>query len=280
MQEYIEFCQKINLDDNTISIVSDCYNKNRTHILDSTNIFLNNKERKFLQFEDKLFTLSLVIAIAIKAHDDYIKRGIDDNIYYDTMKDITIWANEYHKNTQKFGLENVGWIFLHLTLSIFKIGRLQFQPTIVPYVPLIFYCKHKKIKIPFKKQCINIHIPRGEKLDYNECIKSIRMSKDFFKQFYPEINLDNYMIISWLVDPRLTRIVNKESNIYKFQSLFNVVRILPTKKDTNYYVFGTKKIKDIKNLPENTSLQRKIKSYYLKGHSLGIGLGFLDFENL
>ena len=280
MNNYIEFCKKISLDDSVINAVFDYYESNKSLILENVNNFFKNKDRKFLQFEDKLFTLSLVIAIAIKAHDDYIKRGIEDNIYYDTMKDIAIWANEYYKSTQKIGLENVGWIFLHLTLSIFKIGRLQFQPTTVPYIPLIFYCKHEKIKIPFKKQCINIHIPRGEKLDYNECIKSINMSKDFFKEFYPNISLDNYMIISWLVDPRLTRIVDKESNIYKFQSLFNVVRILPTNKDTNYYVFGKKKIKNIKNLPENTSLQRSIKNYYLKGQSLGIGLGLLDFKKI
>lgn len=278
MNEFIAFCKKIDLPDNVVDVVCSCYLNNKDKILHCMQIFLTNKERKNLQFKDKLFSLTLTIALAIKVKEEYVLKGIEDSVYYDTMKDITIWTNEYFKQTNKIGLENVNWIFLHLTLSIFKIGRLQFQPTKVPFVPLLFYCRHKKMKIPFNKQCINIHIPRGEKLKYEECIDSIKQSKCFFSKYFPNIDLNNYMIISWLVDPRLSKIIDHNSNIYKFQSMFNVVRVLSIKKDVIYYVFGCKKIKNKKTLPEDTSLQRAIKKHFLSNRSLGIGLGFLDLK--
>ena len=52
----------------------------------------------------------------------YKKLGIDDSVFYNTMRDIKIWC----KNNGNKGLNNWGWIKNHLKCELFKLGRLQF----------------------------------------------------------------------------------------------------------------------------------------------------------
>ncbi|MEG0128176.1 MAG: acyltransferase domain-containing protein [Clostridium sp.] len=75
---------------------------------------------------DHLFLLvALYRACEIKSL--YEDKGIDKDIYIDTMKDITVWANNHRLKYGVLGLSELHWLYYHLTLQLFRIGRLQFM---------------------------------------------------------------------------------------------------------------------------------------------------------
>ncbi len=74
--------------------------------------------------------------------------------------------------------------------------RLQFEPTI-----------NNKIKM---------HIPAGKNLDINEVKKSIQNSRELLKKYY---NIENpkYICESWLLSKEISKMLDENSNIKKFQ---------------------------------------------------------------
>lgn len=113
---------------------------------------------------------------------------------------------------------------------------------------------------------INIHIPQGEKLDYEACLASIEQAKEFFIRHFPDIKYNAVVCGTWLLDINLLNILPEESNIIKFMRLFKKMPIYFSVPMIYERVFGFGfDVKDIESAPENTSLQRSLKEYTLNG---------------
>ncbi|NLC44799.1 MAG: DUF5596 domain-containing protein [Clostridiales bacterium] len=123
---------------------------------------------------------------------------------------------------------------------------------------------------------INIHIPQGEKLDYEACLVSIEQAKEFFKKHFPDIKYNAVVCGTWLLDVNLLNILPEESNIIKFMSLFKKMPIYFSVPMIHERVFGFDfDVKDIASAPENTSLQRSLKEYTQKGGKMYNTGGFI-----
>jgi hypothetical protein len=59
-------------------------------------------------------------------HAEYQRRGIDDQVFHDTMLDFKIYAGEYHDQHGHWGFHNFRWVWRHLTGELFRLGRLQY----------------------------------------------------------------------------------------------------------------------------------------------------------
>ena len=131
--------------------------------------------------------------------------------------------------------------------------------------PVRLYKNEWEIALSQDDPTISVHIPAGvsfteENLTaaYNDVLKIIEKS-------FPDFKPKAFICLSWLISTQLKDFLKPSSNILGFQSKFNCkipihsnglgvisfLFLLPT-TETDYTKF-----------PEKTSLQKKIKEYYL-----------------
>ncbi len=273
--ELLEF---LNLDAKLVKNLTDLAEKDEVGILRlSEKFYLGNTA--CLRGKSPLMKLAVILKAAEKTHFLYKEKGISDKVFEATFTDIKIWC----ENCDNRGLENINWIKNHINFELFRLGRLQFQ---------IFTCSNPALnysKLPFNKgeRVIYVHIPQGEKLDYDECIKSLKSADEFFKKYFPEYNYNFYFCESWLIFENNKNFMAENSNIVKFMSLFDIHYLVNAEaqaferifgKDINnnssiYKLIKNKRKSDINSLSELTSLQKSAKKYLQSGNKLGIGIG-------
>lgn len=185
---------------------------------------INEIKRIFYSSEDNFFeyldeelnekyleVLYIYLNLAIDLYYKYEENGIDINVYYDTIDDIRIWANNCEKETGVYGLKEVYWINEHLRMRIFKLGRLQFQKReATEFMDLI---KENNLSQYIKKDYFYfVHIPEGERLSYDLILDSYQKAIEFFKDEMV------FACESWMLSDRLELILNENSNILKFRN--------------------------------------------------------------
>ena len=234
--------------------------------------------------KDDFTKLCLVYAFLPEVKDRYEKKGISDEIFFDTMNDIKIWINDCRDNLHSVGLNELNWIMHHMNINIFKIGRLQYQKMFY-YMPNSYKKNGEEIK--FGDKIWNVHICRGEKLTIEACEKSFYMAQEFIREYFPEYPDNKFMCHSWLLYPANKDFMPEGSNILKFPELWDVIshredpasayrwlfnvryknkEMLKNKKKTGSYGCTEK-------LPQKTIMQQKGVEYILNGGTLGDGFG-------
>lgn len=244
-----------------------------------------NRWEPFLK-QKPICKLALVYAFLPTVWDRYKEKNISEEIFFDTMNDIKIWIDDHKARTSEDGLYELHWIMHHMNLNIFKLGRLQYQKLF-----WFFKTPYDKngVKISFGDKIINMHIPRGEKLDIEACCESLQMAKDFFAEYFPEYPDNKFMCHSWLLYPHNKDFMPADSNILKFAEFFDIVEEKETPQQTYLWLFGVKlKNPDlmknkketgnygfIDKLPQNTSLQKSTVEYIKNGGTFGDALGVI-----
>ncbi|MEE1185795.1 MAG: Gfo/Idh/MocA family oxidoreductase [Acutalibacteraceae bacterium] len=224
------------------------------------------KSFECLHDENDITRLAVILNLANRVKVQYANHNIADKVFYDTMSDIKIWcANNGNK-----GLKNYNWLKNHVTFNLFKIGRLQYQffkldnPTL----------NYELLPVNRDEKVIYIHIPQGEKLTFEECRESIAEAECFFEKNFPEYRFDYFFCESWLLYEKNIEFMKSNSNIIRFQSLFESVYSCQEDHQAIERIFGSKQEK-VQDYPENTSLQKAAKDYIQKGNSLGMGIGVI-----
>lgn len=276
-----DFCCTIGFSQTCIKEITDLYQRDNRHIdrlcrskfnaLSSGKILLKEKLLK----KDKAY-IYLLVAVLLKARDtfnNYRTKGISNEIFYATMKDITVWSENFRAKRGFTGIENLVWIQNHLNCKIFKLGRLQFQPFPFYLPPYVKDDKRKSTGIKIGEKVLNVHIPQGEKLLKEECEKSFAMAEEFFRD-YP---YRAFMCDSWLLCERNREFMSEESNIIRFAEIFEILGSSENSSQTIERVFG-KEEKNPADYPENTSLQRQCKAYILSGGKPGTGFGIIKIK--
>lgn len=115
---------------------------------------------------------------------------------------------------------------------------------------------------------VGIHIPGGYvhgPLTEQRVSDSLEQARQVLSECYPDYRYQAFFCHSWLVDPTLGRLL-EGSNLHSFCR-----RFLPFGTQVSGgmsvwdYVFGVDRATPVPDLPENTSLQRRIKKWYLQG---------------
>ena len=163
----------------------------------------------------------------------------------------------YNRKLEEIRLSQLVWGIYFIKIKLIEVGRLQYE-----------YCNNKKGKY------IKIHIPKGDKLLYNEVLYSIKNSKKEIKKYF-EIENYEYYCESWLLSKEITKLLDSNSNIAKFQQLFDITEGKDAIKDILNFVFDLQQIDSYYDLPEGTSLQSKIKDLLINEKEIHIGIGKL-----
>ncbi len=146
----------------------------------------------------------------------YEEKGIPKEIFEDTIKDLSRWTDTWTDVKNELYLGELSWLKHHYEMKLFKIGRLQF---------CMGECEHdipsKGLKVG--DPVMEIHIPEAGPLDKEACEASIEQAKAFFSKYFPEFEYKYFTCHSWLLDQTLSEILSENSNILKFQELFEIV---------------------------------------------------------
>lgn len=185
---------------------------------------------------------------------------------------IKIWCE---KNGNK-GLKNFGWLKNHVSFSLFKLGRLQYQ---LAYNHYELTMKRSGLDINEGEGVVFVHIPSGSRLNIDDCIGSLKLSKLFIEKTFPDYDYRYYFCESWLLYEGNKEFMKSDSNIMLFSELFEHKYSYHTNKQAIEYIFGKRKA--FKSLYEqNTSLQVSAKRHLLAGKHFGVGIGVIDKSNI
>ena len=210
------------------------------------------------------WVLSFYLQLACEVYEEYQKQNIPDEVFDDTFYDITLWTKECHRKHGFYGLEEAYWIGVSAHMKLFRLGRLQFEPVTLEEDMI-------GEKVQFKKgaKLLNTHIPAGERMGYEECLKSFKKAEEFFGDSY-----EGYICDSWLLSPTLKQFLPEGSNIVKFQEMFDVVKVHYRFPQSEQRIFDDIR-EDKENYPEDTTLRRKTKQFFIDGNDIGIGIGVI-----
>ena len=213
--------------------------------------------------KSELWFLWLYSYMACNVYEQYQEMGIDDEIFWNTFLDISLWCENAKKEFGILGLKEYGWFFRHIDMVLFRLGRLQFEK-----MELEDSVVSEEMMLKEGTEVINVHIPQGEPLTWEACERSIEMAKEF----WGEDKL--YVCHSWLLFPDLDEILSESSNIKEFRKHFKVLQVDYREREAEWRIFGSV-LKNVTDYPEATSLQRKAKKNLLQGGSFGNGWGIL-----
>ncbi len=239
--------------------------------------------------ESGLWFLWLYSHMACEVYERYQEAGIAENIFWDTFQDIRFWCENTEREFGTLGLGVYEWFYRHIDMVLFRFGRLQFEKMEMEYSVISedditeenFVLSERGIEgtkesSDIKKVCIrkgtpiiNIHIPQGAPLTWEECEKSLMAVKKFWGEDKP------YVCHSWLLYPGLDDVLSETSNIREFRRHFKVLQTDYKEREAEWRVFG-KVLKNVIEYPEDTSLQKRVKEYLLSGKCLGNGWAVLE----
>ena len=198
------------------------------------------------------FATNLLIVLSYKNHEKNMQNNKLDStqvlIHKKRIKEC--FENDLEKRRyESVRVSQMLWAIYFIRVKIIEIGRLQYE-----------YFKEDD------NELIKIHIPSGDKLDYNKVIE--------LTNIFNTKNI-SYVCNSWLLSKELNYLINSNTNISKFYNLFNVVDGEECTDDILNFVYSLKQCNEYTKLPEETSIQRLIKMQLLNGVKFKLGKGIL-----
>ena len=189
----------------------------------------------------------------------YEAAGIPEEILIGTIADIVVGVQRYHLLNGSIGLANLsGWEeYMHMCL--FRIGRLQFC-MFGAYVDI----PEKGIKAG--DPVMDVHVPIAGPLTMEACEDAFQRAEVFFTTYFPDYHYKYYTCFSWLFDDVLQKFLKEDSNILKFQKLFEPVYKREQDSILHFmFRFGFKDREEIRDCEAKTDFAKKVKEYALNG---------------
>lgn len=218
-----------------------------------------------------LTALKLYLHWAIDTKTQYDLYKIPEKYYWDSMKDLAIWCEDYLEKHGTPGFREWGWVGCSLRLEVIRIGRLQFQPNQLSQTVM-----QNGTVFPAGTPVLEIHIPAGEPLTPEAALASLREAPGFYEKYFGK-HFSLFHCHSWLLSPGLKTLLPEHSRILQFQNLFTVYGDDNEERQAEERVFGF--LSDDPNAyPENTALQRALKRYLLTGNEITMGAGIIQVK--
>lgn len=197
----------------------------------------------------------------------YIEKGINSQILLDTLEDIVTWTKIWSELKGELCLYEIDWLRRHLSMNLFKIGRLQYGFGKAEM-------DHSGSATLKNDKVIEIHIPANGTLNEDLCNESICNAVEFFEKYFPKFKFNDFTCHSWLLDSSLKEILDENSNIVKFQNRFKIL-----KEDVSYgllkYLFkwNTTPL-NLQNFNPNTSFSNSVYNKVTSGGKFYTGYGY------
>lgn len=163
------------------------------------------------------------------------------------------------------------WGSFFINAHIIEFGRLQYELMRYDYQIPNFTPKHE--------YCINIHVPRGQKLSNESVSKSLNRAQENIPTYFPECPPNpNMFIDSWLMDKNLEPYLPQKSNIRLFRERFDILHQL-AESSLSKFLFNTSST-DISQYPSDTYLREQIKTALQNGKKFHDGIAILKQSHM
>ena len=127
--------------------------------------------------------------------------------------------------------------------------------------------------------CLSIHVPPQTDVSREATLKACREAIKMMGVHFPEYDMTKVVFCaSWLLNPKLKEMQGEQSRITQFMECFVKYPIQDPGESVLSFVF-IKVPEDLRELPEDTSLQRKLKKLYLDGDRIHSYSGALYVED-
>lgn len=215
----------------------------------------------------------LLICMVPELHKRYIQKGIEDKLFYETMRDLKYKLEECRLVHGKIGTFVPAWYKGFFEMKIFALGRLQFELN-----HTWFDCTVDGIHIPKGTKVLSVHIPRtGTKLEHSLVLDSYKQASNFFQDEFD----GNIIFIcnSWLLYPWNREILKDGSNLAKFYDDFTIVSSGEYENYSEVWrLFDCIYDGNPDNLPDDSSLRRAYIERIKSGRPIGHGTGVIVFD--
>ena len=232
----------------------------------SSDVTIDNYDLKCADGKKNLLSF-LYMCEALR--EQYLQKGISEEILVDTLRDIVRWCNVWSELDGHMSLKELSWLSHHMRGELFKLGRLQFciERTRASFDTL---------GIEKGETVIGVHIPKDGPLDIDACRDSFKMAKSFFAKYFPDVHYRYFSCHSWLLDDSLKEILPETSNIIRFGDMFHKVYAEKSEAIT-YYVFRWLiKPNEIEDFVCTSRFAQTVKERYLAGMEFHDTQGFIE----
>jgi hypothetical protein len=206
----------------------------------------------------EVFSTNLMILFGVKNHKQNILKlnFKTEQISIHKKRVRECFLNDLeNRNLEGARISQMLWASYFINARIIEVGVLQYE----------FDTSIDNIKI---------HIPTQTNLNFEKVKQSIKDSKKEILNLFGKKQPD-YISKSWLLSKQILPLLSEKSNIRKFQSLFQIQEGFDCTSDVLNFVFKTNSSSNLNDLPEKTSLQKKIKKELLLGKQFNLGIGTL-----
>ena len=231
---------------------------------------------KSLGEHEYTFALYLLFISAKKMHENYAKKGIDEQIFWDTIYDINYKLNECKEVHDIGGIFVLGWFANFYRLIRFTLGRMQYD--LWTYFLKKPYQSHG-FNIGPKHKALSCHIPSsGAPFNKAARLESYRKAYEFtakIEGFRPLVIICN----TWLFYKEHEDFLPKNSNILNFMQDFDITHSEDVEGFPDAWrIFGKAHKLPPKEWPTETSMQRAFANRINAGKPVGVGQGVLIFD--
>ena len=210
---------------------------------------------------DGIKMLACMLKGCLKTWELYKVINISRQIYVDTMKCFTRFVREHRESYGNYGFDRDFWVVRQMSGLLFRIGELEYE-----------------MLRKDGRRYLSLHIPSDAELSEERIQESCCQAREFFEEKFPEYGDVDIMCHSWLLSPTLKELLLPGSHILGFQKHFIIEETGENDDEFLQWVFKRKDI-PAKDLPENTSLQRRLKGYLLQGGSVADARGVWKDKN-
>lgn len=201
--------------------------------------------------------LCCMLRCALGAKAEYDRLGILEEIYVDTMGAFSRFVREHYASYGCYGFDRGVWTTRQVSCKLFRIGQLEYEMTALDSVPVV-----------------SLHIPTDVDLRPEVLRPSLKEGLETFYRLFPERRGNAVYCHSWLLSPLLKDMLPENSNILRFQELFDLDPEGTPGTGVLQWVFKNPKLAK-EDYPEDTSLQRTLKRFFLEGGQFVDGKGYL-----
>lgn len=203
--------------------------------------------------------LCCMLRCALRVKAEYDRLHIPEQIYVDTMGAFSRFVREHYESYGRYGFDRGTWTTRQVSGKLLRIGQLEYELTTLDGAP-----------------AVSLHIPTDADLRPEILRPSVREALAVFYGIFPQYAGAAVYCHSWLLSCQLQDYLPENSNILRFQEMFDISPEGTPGNDVLLWVFKNPKLPK-EDYPENTSLQRKLKAFFLAGGRFMEGMGYLRF---
>jgi len=205
----------------------------------------------------------LLTALGNRDHGPW--KDLPEDVWIATLKCFTRFVNEHFRATGAYAFDRGFWTTRQINARLFRIGELEYE-----------------LREDENSRAISLHIPSDTRMTPDLLNKSVAEARAFLARYFPDWADLPMTCHTWLLSPALKSMLPENSNILRFQRAFDISEVNPDTDGAITWVFnltGRQKAElhpeALSNLPEDTTLQRRMKALLMAGGKPGEARGTL-----